>query len=212
LSEDFSELRRNADSTFAVYGIFIPAPEHRFIPLFCQSIPPSPTFYHLAIRNIPENLICQVKFYTYFNFFLKLAETQYVSDRGPLCPIFSEPENPVCLNDRQDYPLSLDSIEPPGQNPCLPAGRTAYTRHSLLLATTQLKKQKRVGRFLWKNLEAKPLNFELAQLRIKKSRSKGRTSNLQDLYDRHSRFWRKNLPTLSASNTSAPEELLLLQG
>jgi hypothetical protein len=26
----------------------------------------------------------------------------------------------------------------------------------------QLKKQKRVGRFFWKHLEAKPLNFELA--------------------------------------------------
>ncbi len=26
----------------------------------------------------------------------------------------------------------------------------------------QLKKQRRVGRFFWKNLEAKPLNFELA--------------------------------------------------
>jgi len=26
----------------------------------------------------------------------------------------------------------------------------------------QTKKQKRVGRFFWKNLEAKPLNFEIA--------------------------------------------------
>jgi hypothetical protein len=26
----------------------------------------------------------------------------------------------------------------------------------------KLKKQKRVGRFFWKNLEAKPFNFELA--------------------------------------------------
>jgi hypothetical protein len=26
----------------------------------------------------------------------------------------------------------------------------------------QLKKRKRVGRFFWKNLEAKPFNFELA--------------------------------------------------
>jgi hypothetical protein len=34
----------------------------------------------------------------------------------------------------------------------------------------QLKKQKRVGRFFWKNLEAKPLNFELASLRFIKSR------------------------------------------
>jgi hypothetical protein len=30
------------------------------------------------------------------------------------------------------------------------------------LAIPQLKKQKRVGRFFWKNLEAKPLNFEPA--------------------------------------------------
>jgi hypothetical protein len=60
----------------------------------------------------------------------------------------------------------------------------------------QSNKQKRVGRFSWKNLEAKPLDFELAWLRFIKSRCKGRASNLQDLYDRHSRFWRKNLPTL----------------
>jgi hypothetical protein len=35
-------------------------------------------------------------------------------------------------------------------------------RNGLLLATPQLKKQKKVGRFFWKNLEAKPLNFEFA--------------------------------------------------
>jgi hypothetical protein len=80
LIEDLSELRRNTDPAFAVYGILIPTPEHRFIPLFWQSIPPYPTFFHLAIRNIPEILICQVKFYIYFNFFLKLPQTQYLSD------------------------------------------------------------------------------------------------------------------------------------
>jgi hypothetical protein len=32
----------------------------------------------------------------------------------------------------------------------------------LLFVIPQLKKQKRVGRFFWKNLEAEPLNFELA--------------------------------------------------
>jgi hypothetical protein len=32
----------------------------------------------------------------------------------------------------------------------------------LLLGIPQLNKQKRVGRFFWKNLEAKPLNFKLA--------------------------------------------------
>jgi len=37
----------------------------------------------------------------------------------------------------------------------------------------KLEKQKRVGRFLWKNLEAKPLNFEPAWLRFIKSRCKG---------------------------------------
>jgi hypothetical protein len=37
----------------------------------------------------------------------------------------------------------------------------------------QLKEKKRVGRFFCKNLEAKPLNLELAKLRFTKSRSKG---------------------------------------
>jgi len=36
----------------------------------------------------------------------------------------------------------------------------------------KLKRQKRVGRFFWKNLEAKLLNFELASPRSIKSRCK----------------------------------------
>jgi hypothetical protein len=34
LNEDLFELGRNADSAFGVYGVLIPTPEHRFIPLF----------------------------------------------------------------------------------------------------------------------------------------------------------------------------------
>jgi hypothetical protein len=41
------------------------------------------------------------------------------------------------------------------------------------LPCNPLKKEKRAGRFFWKNLEAKPLNFELASLCFIKSRCKG---------------------------------------
>jgi hypothetical protein len=37
----------------------------------------------------------------------------------------------------------------------------------------ELKKPERVGRFFWKNLEAKPLNIDLVWLRFIKIRCKG---------------------------------------
>ena len=55
------------------------------------SVPPFPTFCHLAIIDIMNILICQVKFYTYCNFFVYLRRPQYMLKTDPPCPIFSPP-------------------------------------------------------------------------------------------------------------------------
>ena len=55
----------------------------------------------------------------------------------------------------------------------------------------------RVGRFFWKNLEAKPLSVELRRSVSKNHHAKDRTADWHELYDRFTRFWREDLPTLS---------------
>ena len=70
-----------------------------------------------------------------------------------------------------------------------------------LAVIPQFKRYKRVGRFFWKNLEAKPLSVELHRFDSKNHHAKSRMADLHDLNDRFTRFGRENLPTLSGQET-----------